>query len=214
MSYEILKGKTLVAIGDSLLHGSKLGNGHTWVNKMATVYGMYVHNYGKNGNTVAKQEREPAALPMCERYATMTDGADYVVVLGGANDKRLDVPLGDNDSTDPTTFKGALRQLILGLTAKYPKAKLLFLTNYNRWPSKNALGLSDIDYVDAMLEMCAIYSIPCFDNYRCSGISFQNPNQLPWIDEGLYLGLPKNHHFSPEAYDWLLPKYAALLAGL
>ena len=212
--YENLKGKTLVAIGDSLFEGNRLGKAYTWVNKMATVYGMYVYNYGKNGNTLAKQERETANAPMCERYEKMHADADYVVVLGGANDKRLDVPIGENDSTDPTTFKGALRQMILGLTAKYPKAKILFMTNYNRWPSKNALGLSDIDYVDAMLEICALYAIPCFDNYRQSGISFQNPNQLAWMDEGLALGRPENHHFTGEAYDWLLPKYAALLAGL
>jgi lysophospholipase L1-like esterase len=214
MSHKILKGKTLVAIGDSLFEGNLLGKPYTWVNKMATVHGMYVYNYGKNGNTMAKQARETAVAPMCERYETMHPEADYVVVLGGANDKRLDVPIGDNDSTDPTTFKGALRQMILGLTAKYPKAKILFMTNYNRWPSKNALGLSDIDYVDAMIEMCALFAIPCFDNYRASGISFQNPNQLAWMDEGLALGRPENHHFTSEAYDWLLPKYAALLAGL
>ncbi len=214
MSHKILKGKTMVAIGDSLFEGNLLGKPYTWVNKMATVHGMYVYNYGKNGNTLAKQERETANAPMCERYEKMHPEADYVVVLGGANDKRLDVPIGDNDSTDPATFKGALRQMILGLTAKYPKAKILFMTNYNRWPSKNALGLSDIDYVDAMLEICALYAIPCFDNYRQSGISFQNPNQLAWIDEGLALGRPENHHFTGEAYDWLLPKYAALLAGL
>ena len=214
MSHKILKGKTMVAIGDSLFEGNLMGKPYTWVNKMATVHGMYVYNYGKNGNTLAKQERETANAPMCERYEKMHPEADYVVVLGGANDKRLDVPIGDNDSTDPTTFKGALRQMILGLTAKYPKAKILFMTNYNRWPSKNALGLSDIDYVDAMLEICALYAIPCFDNYRQSGISFQNPNQLAWMDEGLALGRPENHHFTAEAYDWLLPKYAALLAGL
>ena len=137
--YDILKGKTLVAIGDSLFEGNKLGNAATWVNKMER-YGMTVYNYGKNGNTMAKQEKETKVPPMCERYAQMQDGADYVVVLGGANDKRLSIPLGENDSTDPTTFKGALRQMILGLTAKYPKAKILFMTNYNRWPSKNELG--------------------------------------------------------------------------
>lgn len=211
--YDILKGKTLVAIGDSLFEGNKLGNAATWVNKMER-YGMTVYNYGKNGNTMAKQEKETKVPPMCERYAQMQDGADYVVVLGGANDKRLSVPLGENDSTDPSTFKGALRQMILGLTAKYPKAKILFMTNYNRWPSKNELGISDIDYVLAMEEICRIYSIPCFNNYYNAGISFHNPAQSCWIDEGLVLGINENRHFSNEAYDWLLPKYAALLAGL
>ena len=210
----ILEGKTLVAIGDSLIYGCKLGNEATWVNKLAKKNGMTVYNYGINGNTLACQDKENSPA-MCVRYANMVDNADYVVVLGGANDKRLSVPLGDNDSTDPYTFKGAVRQLILGLTQKYPKAKILFMTNYNRWPSKNELGLSDIDYVLAMEEICHKWSIPCYNNYYNCGISFQNPAQRAWMDEALSLGQEKpNHHFSDEAYDWLVPRYEALLKSL
>ena len=209
-----LDGKTLVVIGDSLIYGNKLGNEATWPNKLAKKHGMTVYNHGINGNTLAKQDREVKHEPMCVRYASMEDGADYVVVLGGANDKRLDVPIGDNDSDDIYTFKGALNTLILGLTAKYPKAKFLFLTNYDRWPKKNALGISDIDYVEAMKEVCARWAMPCFDNYHCCGISFRNPSQLAWADEGVSLGLDPNHHFSDEAYDFLLTRYEALLEAL
>ena len=211
---DILYGKTLVALGDSLFYGNKLGNEATWINKLGAKHHMTVYNHGINGNTVAVQDNETKVPPMCVRYADMEDGADYVVVLGGANDKRLDVPIGKDDDTDPHTFKGALNTLILGLSQKYPKAKMLFMTNYNRWPSKNKLGISDLAYVIAMEEVCRKYAIPCFNNYYNAGLSFFNPNQLPWVDEGLVLGLPENHHFSEEAYDWLLPKYAALLAGL
>ena len=209
-----LDGKTLVALGDSLFYGNKLGNSATWINKLGAKHNMTVYNHGSNGNPVAAQEKEGKRVPMCVRYADMEDGADYVVVCGGANDKRLDVPIGENDSRDITTFKGALNVLILGLTAKYPRARILFMTNYNRWPSLNKLGISDIAYVDAMKEICALWAIPCFDNYRGSGISFQNPAQLAWMDEGIALGLAPNHHFSDEGYDWLLPKYEALLENL
>jgi len=211
---DILYGKTLVALGDSLFYGCKLGNEATWINKLGKKHNMTVYNHGINGNTLAKQDKEPQNPPMCIRYADMEDGADYVVVMGGANDKRLDVPIGNDDDTDLYTFKGALNALILGLSAKYPRAKMLFMTNYNRWPSKNRLGISDLAYVIAMEEVCRKYSIPCFNNYYNSGISFQNPAQLAWIDEGLSLGLAANHHFSDEAYDWLVPKYEALLMGL
>ena len=211
---DILYGKTLVALGDSLFYGCKLGNEATWINKLGKKHNMTVYNHGINGNTLAKQDKEPQNPPMCVRYADMEDGADYVVVMGGANDKRLDVPIGNDDDTDLYTFKGALNTLILGLSAKYPRAKMLFMTNYNRWPSKNRLGISDLAYVIAMEEVCRKYSIPCFNNYYNSGISFQNPAQLAWIDEGLSLGLAANHHFSDEAYDWLVPKYEALLMGL
>ena len=216
----VLDGKTLVALGDSLIHGSKLGPSATWVNKLAERHGMTVYNYGINGNSIALPETEEKHPPMCIRYADMADGADYVVLLGGANDKRLSIPLGDeerrNDRSyrDITTFRGALNTLIAGLCEKYPKAKILLMTNYNRWLHKNKLGMSDIEYVDAMLEVAALWSIPCFDNYRQCGLSFQNPAQLAWIDEGLALGIERNHHFSSEAYDWLLNKYEKLLEAL
>lgn len=209
-----LNGKKLVAIGDSLIYGNILGNSATWVNKLGTEYGMKVFNYGINGNTLARQEKEPKRDPMCVRYKEMEDDADYVVVLGGANDKRLDVPIGENTSVDITEFKGALNVMIDGLTEKYPRARILFMTNYNRWPKNNALGISDIAYVDAMKEVCGLRGIPCFDNYRNSGISFCNKAQLAWMDEGLSLGKNENHHFSDEAYNWLLPKYAAILESL
>lgn len=215
MSTDIFEGKTIVALGDSLFYGSKDCHGGTWLEMLAEKHHMTLFNYGVNGNTVAVQSAEEQKHPaMCVRYADMQDGADYVVILGGANDKRLSVPLGDDASTDPTTFCGAMNVLLLGVTAKYPRAKILFMTNYNRWPSKNKLGLSDIDYVEAMERVCRRYAMPCFNNYYNSGISFQNPGQLPWIDEGIVRGDAPNHHFSSAAYAWLLPKYEALLAAL
>ena len=208
-----LEGKTLVALGDSLIYGNKLGNDATWVNKLGKKHHMVVYNFGQNGNTVAEQSRETKHLPMCRRYAGMPDDADYVVVLGGANDKRLAVPVGEDTDEVTTTFKGALNILIRGLTEKYPRAKILFMTNYNRWGATPE-GHTDLEYVVAMEEICRKWAIPCFNNYYNSGISFRNPAQVKWIDEGLSLGLPENHHFSDAAYDWLLPKYEALLESL
>lgn len=212
---EILNGKTIIALGDSLFNGNKDCKGGTWLEMLAAKHNMTLHNHGKNGNTLAAQTLETQKQPpMCVRYAEMEESADYVVVMGGANDKRLNVPIGTDDATDMITFCGALNTLIAGLTAKYPKAKILFMTNYNRWPSKNKLGLSDIDYVEAMERVCKRWALPCFNNYYNSGISFQNPAQLLWIDEGIVRGEAPNHHFSTEAYAWLMPKYENLLASL
>jgi len=216
MNYEddILYGKTLIALGDSLFYGNKLGNEATWINKLGKKHNMTVYNHGINGNTVAMPGSESKKIPMCVRYADMENGADYVVFIGGANDKTHNVPIGDNDSIDPHTFKGALNTVITGLIRKYPKAKMLFMTNYQRWPSENNLGLHEIDYVVAMEEICHKFAIPCFNNFYNAGISFYNKDLLFWIDEGLALGLPENHHFTNEAYDWLLNKYENLIKAL
>lgn len=207
-----LTGKTLIALGDSLFYGYKLERNQTWLFLLGEKHDMTVHNYGINGNTVAYVEGN--SEPMCRRYNDMAEDADYVVVLGGANDRNNNVPLGEHDSHDDKTFIGALRVLIEGLIEKYPKARILFMTNYNRRPALNDIGLTDIHYVDAMLKIAAEYAIPCFDNYRNSGISFQNPAHLAWIDEGVYHGGEPSLHFSPEAYEWLLPKYEQLLLNL
>lgn len=209
----VLTNKTLVALGDSLFHGNKLGPERSWLGLLAKKENMTVWNYGVNGNTVAYVPEH--SEPMCRRFREMAPQADYVLVLGGANDKRLNVPLGEQENHDEETFTGALRILAEGLIEMYPKARLLFMTNYNRRIKPNALGLRDIDYVDAMLAVAAEYAIPCFDNYRCSGISFRNPAHRAWMDEGLSLGEEKpNYHFSAEAYQWLLPKYEQLLKSL
>ena len=118
------------------------------------------------------------------------------------------------DNRDCKTALEFRRKKVDWLCEKYPKAKILLMTNYNRWPSKNKLGFSDIDYVEAMERVCRRYALPCFNNYYNSGISFQNPAQLAWIDEGVVRGDAPNHHFSSEAYAWLMPKYEALLAAL
>ena len=146
----------------------------------------------------------------------MAEEKDYLVILGGANDKRLDVPIGEvaRDNRDPATFAGALNLLLAGATARYPRARILLMTNYQRWPKAKGLGLTELAYVDAMLETAALWALPCYDNYRNCGLSFQNPAQLAWIVEGLSLGLGENRHFSEEAYRWLLPRYEAVLEGL
>lgn len=211
-----LDGRTLLALGDSLIYGNRLGSERTWVKLLGQKHGMRVFNYGRNGNTVAVQTKEPTQVPMCVRYREMAEEADYLVILGGANDKRLDVPIGEpvRDNRDPATFAGALNVLLAGVTARYPRARILLMTNYQRWPGENALGLTELAYVDAMLAVSALWSLPCFDNYRRCGLSFQNPAQLAWIDEGLSLGLGENRHLSEEAYRWLVPRYEAVLEGM
>lgn len=208
-----LFGKKIGAIGDSLIYGNNLGNGHVWLHKLALKNHMTEYNYGINGNPIAAASGY-SGQPMSVRYSDMADDLDYVVVLGGANDRRLNVPIGTESDATNTTFKGALKILIEGLLTKYPGKKILFLTNYNRVQGLNSAGLEDKDYVDAMLEMCALYGIPCFDNYRKSGISWHTDLQTSWADEGVSLGGSINRHFSDAGYDFLLPVYEQLLKGI
>lgn len=203
----VLYGKTITFIGDSLAHGNKVGPGATWLNLLRLAYDMTAYNMGVNGNTVAKQSEETTNAPMCERYVNIPE-SDYICLIGGANDKRLNVPLGDVDSEDDTTFAGALNVIIDGVREMYPKAKLLFFTNYRRFDTENSLGLTEQDYIETMINVCENKCVPYFNNYTSSGIYFAS---MPWADEGVELGGSGNKHLSVAAYAWIYNKYKSLL---
>jgi len=174
---DILYGKTLVALGDSLFYGCKLGNEATWINKLGKKHNMTVYNHGINGNTLAKQDKEPQNPPMCIRYADMED-ADVVVVFGGTNDYgHGDAPLGSFSDRTPDTFYGACHYLYSGLVKKYLGKTIVIMTPLHRVAeTKNTGSVKQYgygtlrDYVQIIREVAEYYSIPVLDLYSISGL--------------------------------------------
>jgi hypothetical protein len=205
--------KSIGGMGDSLMNGSVTGNQITWLNKIGSKYDMNYYNYGDNGDTVANQTFDTAQPCMVNRYMNLAPNLDYLVLLGGANDRRCNVPLGTLTSTDKNTFMGALNIIIDGWRQLYPKAHIVFMTNYNRAQGVvNTLGLTDLDYVNAMIQVCANKFVTCYDNYHNSGVNFYDPNLKVWMDEGIaMIDGTQNFHISDECYTWLMPKYEKLL---
>lgn len=207
----LLYGKSMLVIGDSLIYGNKIGNDVVWVNQLGMKYNMDTFNYGINGNTVSNVDRKNG-IPMSERYISISEdvqAADIIIVEGGANDKNNNCTIGENSDNTNETFKGALNVLIDGLREKYPDKVILFMTCFERYGTKNKLGLRETDYAMAMLEICNLKGIPCFNNIEDSGISLLDDTVSEWADEGVYLENTdkKNKHFSPEAYAHLSVKY-------
>ena len=116
---------------------------------------------------------------------------DMLVVFGGTNDFSYDIKaVGDHfaeetitgntyigtkkrvANADNETFSGALHELILAIRALKPSMPIVFMTplnrgNYNSTPrptsaQQNANGNYLSDYVDAIKDICAFYSIPVF----------------------------------------------------
>ena len=218
----ILYGKKLTVMGDSLIYGNRLGNGATWVTNVGINNNMVYTNLGDNGNPVAVVENS-GEVAMVDRIDTIPTDTEYFVLLGGANDKRLNVPIGEINSTDKTTFYGALNTIIAGVRDRCPKAKILLLTTYNRFASKNSYNLGDIDYAEAMIQAGRNNLVPVFDNFHNSGVNFLDSKQDAWMDESRNVQKIENnqtvyidntHHFSIEGYEWITPIYENLLKGL
>ena len=160
----ILYNKKIGFLGDSITNGFKATKPFRTLISENT--GCISYNYGINQSRISNTGDTSVTNPMCLRYSKMIDDLDYICVLGGINDYFGNVPIGKTDSEYTTTFNGALNILIKGLINKYPNKKICFLTPLNTRNASNKL----IDYVNAIKERCAYFSIPVYDLYTMSGL--------------------------------------------
>lgn len=177
-----LEGKRIGILGDSL--SAKTYENPTWWNMVESDTGCKFIEYTYPGTTMASMDPERGFV---ERYLTMDDSLDGVVVLGGTNDVGLSTPLGSWGDVDPVTFYGALNTLIKGLLTKYPGKPILFLTPIQRkdgaagaemlttfeelkmMPVTSAMTMPQMRA--AIMAKCQQYGIPVVDLYASSGIN-------------------------------------------
>ncbi|MCR4823893.1 MAG: SGNH/GDSL hydrolase family protein [Bacteroidales bacterium] len=192
-----LYGKTLVIFGDSYVQNHVRPIEETWHYKLAAKYNMEYHNFGWNGNCVAyDRTAENFGPPMYERFRVLPEKADYVIICAGHNDATQMNRRGEG--TD--FFREKLNILCQELIAKYPSAKLCFVTPW-RVPRPMFPEMTAV-----LLEVCGSYSIPVFDATTQSGIYvwdeafrtlyFQHPGDTAHLNAaGHDLFLPKMEHF-------------------
>ena len=160
-----LHGKVWNALGDSITASSM--SYHRYIAERTN---CSVNNYGISGTTIARKNGLSGA--MVDRYTNMIDNADIITLFGGTNDYVQRITLGDLNSNDPATFYGALNIIIEGLINKYPTKKIGVFTPMKRLLTSEQ-EITFAKYVDAVIEVCNKFSIPCLDLYRGCGL---NPN--------------------------------------
>ena len=176
-----LYGKTFVIFGDSYVQNHVRPIEETWHYKLATKYNMEYHNFGWNGNCVAEK-------------------ADYVVVCAGHNDAFQMA----RRSEGTEFFREKLKVLCEALIAKYPSAKLCFVTPW-RVPRPMFEEMTAV-----LLEVCASYSIPVFDATRYSGIYVWDENFRK-----IYFQAPGDTaHLNAAGHDLFMPKMEHFMLGL
>jgi lysophospholipase L1-like esterase len=146
------------------------------------------YNHGISDSCIANLEGHD---PMCIRYAQMPDDADIITVMGGTNDVRCGVPLGQMSDRCNTTFYGALHTLCQGLYSKYigdvdptvgAKRRIILLTppklldadksSLPNTPENNANVLYSWDkWIAAIKEVAAFYSFQVIDIHNLSGVN-------------------------------------------
>ena len=113
----------------------------------------------------------------------MDSDADIVTFMGGANDIRNGVPLGNMSDRVDTTYYGALHILMEGLYRKYvlnskKKVKIIAIVPPQMLSapaaSVNGIGTpypGQEDWANAVVEVARFYGIPCVDFYHSALIA-------------------------------------------
>lgn len=199
------KGKKYNAFGDSF---TRFNN---YQLKIQDQLGIgIVNSYGVDGSTIADVNlNNPDAFSV--RYATMDPTADLVTFFGGTNDFSYNVPLGTINDTTRATFYGALRVLLEGVTSMMPSARIIMFTPMQRdmkladFPGEtpglgpNTAGFTLMQYVDAIIQVCGIYSVPVYDIYRKSGVNTKNIETFTKV-----ISPPRNDRLHPNEAGFVL----------
>lgn len=136
-------------------------------------YGLVATNFGNSGHTLVQDYASLAA----KDYSDVA----LVTISYGCNDARTNVPLGTVNSTDVTTFAGALNQLLRKIYTDNPECRIIVLTPIQRLyvsdfgiGTANANGNYLVDFVDMCKKVAAKRSTKCIDMYRDCGINQTN----------------------------------------
>lgn len=217
--YERLHGKVIIGLGDSLMIGSKEAFGHTWLENIQEQYGAICHNYGVSGSPIAGDTSD-AMNQRLDAILDANNSCDYFILEGGANDKNQNIHIGSINSEGTNTVMGAVMYIIKRVRSKYGKnCHILGMTTYHRYDDVNDIGLTEQNYVDAVMLACSTLGIPCFNNYNNAGISLAEHigtygNYNTWADVGFTGGgSSRNYHFSKAGYEYLTPIYASFIAN-
>ena len=230
-TYNLLKGKKILVIGDSMVYGNNLGTENSWTKRFADINGLQ-YEVNENGNTdkdggvvinagvngcCLSYNNAPFVTNITKsiiaRYPNMDNDADYVIVFGGTNDEwgisRNEIQMGTEDSIDNTTFNGALNVLMDGLMTKYPKAKIAFITPHNEKKTQTRAGV-----VEAIKKACIRNGgLPCFDNVELGGGVFGNAARMIALTQTTDVSNP-NGHLNIDGLKFIATKYDAWIKGL
>ncbi|MEK3887241.1 SGNH/GDSL hydrolase family protein [Bacillus sp. FSL K6-3431] len=181
-----LYGLKLGIIGDSISVVGYKGNGMEYPKQIADRNNMSLNNLAVSGSMITKSTVSGHTSDhMCERILKLDDDCDVVIVAGGVNDLRNGLPLGTMDSTDNTTFYGALDILCKNMITKFPNKPKVIITPIKYRANNEGLK----PYVSAIKEVAIKYAIPVLDSFSTCDlqpdINFINTNYF-YQGDGLH----------------------------
>lgn len=188
--YISVTGTKMTSIGDSITYGfiprnapGYPGQLNSFAKLTAEHFGLEFVNHGISGSTVARIE---GRQPMCNRVSKLPDDADIVTFMGGTNDIRNGVQLGEMTDRTDSTFYGALHVTMGGLYEKYyinriatgkKCAKVIICTPIKLLDARHSAEpgeghLVNLEpWVEAIKEVAQYYGFPVVDFYNTAPLN-------------------------------------------
>ena len=177
---------TLSIIGDSITYGAMpdMSRGLAYPERLGNLCkAVTVNNYGISGTTIAVN----STLSMVSRFQDIDKESNLIIIAGGTNDFGLNTPMGDVNSTDTSTFNGALNYMIINLKLMFPDKYIVIDTPITRADqyNRNEQGLLLDDYANAIKEAAKRHDIYLLDLNQDAKLFFLSDlNQ--YMQDGLH----------------------------
>lgn len=185
-----LTGKTWVAMGDSISHF-----GNSYANQLSIRHNANLIKRTLDGAWVHRDPEPISPYILSEEYLTIPteNPPDLITIAGGTND-RITERLGVISDRENTTFYGALHVLLAGLRNRFPDARIGFIAPIPKASRYIEGDTTNSPYLiwKAIKEVCAYYSVPCWNGNTEYGAS--PSDSTTWRST-----------YMP---DWLHPNYA------
>ena len=186
----VLNGKTVYAFGDSIVYGHNAPS-NAFMPLIASMYGMRLGQYAKNGATVINSSNDIAAQVSNAPSAA----PDFVVFDGYTNDaygaagtdsfnsgESADVTqiLGEMQGSaattfDNTTFCGAFEEILYTMKQKWPESKIVFVTIHKS-------GARDFEIQtllhDLTVQMCEAWNVDVVDMFNDCELDTRDAAQM------------------------------------
>lgn len=175
------QNKTAVFVGDSITYDNGSNDGtRYWELLKKSLQLSEATPMGLIGSSVSMTNIYGlAVMPLRFRYGEIPE-ADIIFIFMGTNDYGHETPLGTIEDSEDTSFYGAWNYIIPRLQKRRPNSKIVLITPTPRYglitsPTNNEpftydylpnpAGYSLPDYVNAIKDIGAKYSLPVIDLY-------------------------------------------------
>lgn len=196
-----IKGLKIAFLGDSITEGVGASSPDAFYHSVLKEKCGLAEalNYGISGTRVSRQKKtymDAVAWDrdFISRIPDIREDVDAVVIFGGTNDyDHGDAYLGSFSDRTEYTFYGALHILLESLIKKFPDKTIIYMTPLHRFDERDITttkvykGHTLFEYVTAIKEVCAYYSVPVLDLYATAGMNPCIPEQSElYFADGLH----------------------------